>query len=468
MFAPNPLFFPSTELWAAHIAGEADFPDERLNTRFGVILQTLADKPLDSFPQASRNAGQAKAIYRFLDNRRLLVADLVQPVVDATVDACRGLSSVLAIQDSSSANYTSLVQTRGLGKLNNTSALGLHFHTTIAVRSDGVACGLLHQSFWTRPPHEPLKHGSHMHRPITDKESYKWLEGIEAAEAAIDGLPPQQRPRLVHVFDREGDIHEVLQRISDSPHGAVIRAAQNRSVAGPIQKAFAAVAAAPLLGCAVMDVPARHGVKKRKAKLEFRSVHLTITPSSFSGYRDRVPVSWTLVEAREVGAPAGLQPLHWLLWTTEPAQTLAAVRAVVGSYKFRWVIEDFHLTLKSGCHIEELRLETVERLEKAIVLYSSVALRIVALRDLARQQPDAPCTTLLNSDQWQALYSHIHGKRPTPATQIPTIKEAVLWIGRLGGHLNRKRDGMPGVRTLWRGWRDLALLVAGYRAARHT
>jgi hypothetical protein len=36
----------------------------------------------------------------------------------------------------------------------------------------------------------------------------------------------------------------------------------------------------------------------------------------------------------------------------------------------------------------------------------------------------------------------------------------------LGGHLNRKRDGMPGVRVLWRGWRDLTILVAGYVAGR--
>src|SRR5262249_46221210 len=39
----------SSQLWAASVAGQADFPDERLNSRFALILQTLADKPLDSF-----------------------------------------------------------------------------------------------------------------------------------------------------------------------------------------------------------------------------------------------------------------------------------------------------------------------------------------------------------------------------------------------------------------------------------
>jgi hypothetical protein len=463
MLTPNPLLFESSQLWAAHVAGQAEFPDERLNTRFARILQTLADKPLDAFPQAAGSAGQAKAIYRFLKNKRLQVEDFLHPVVDTTMDACRGLPMILAIQDSSSANYSSLVQTKGLGKLNDSEALGLHFHTTIAVQSNGVVRGLIHQSLWSRPPEAAPKADKRRQLPIEDKESYKWLEGIDAAEAALAGLPPEQRPRLLHVFDREGDIHEVLQRITDSPHGAVIRAAQNRSVAGPVAHAFNAIAATAPVGVQVIDVPAQHGVKKRKAQLELRSLTLTITPSA--NYPRRQPVTWTLIEAREINAPPGLEPLSWLLWTTEPASTMGQIVEILRYYKLRWSIEDFHLTLKSGCQIEALRLEKAERLIKAIILYSAVALRILALRDLARQQPTAPCTTLLDTDQWQALYSHIHGRRPVATLPIPTIKEAVLWIGRLGGHLNRKRDGMPGVRTLWRGWRDLAILVAGFRAA---
>jgi hypothetical protein len=464
MPAPNPMLFESSRLWATHIAGQADFPDERLNTRYGIVLQTLVDKPLDAFPQAAGSPGQAKALYRFLENKRLQVDQFLQPIVDTTVDTCRSLPTLLAIQDSSSANFASLVHTKGLGKLNDSEALGLHFHTTIAVQLNGVVRGLLHQSFWSRSPEAEPKAQKHKPLPIEDKESYKWLEGIEAAEAALDGLPPEQRPRLLHVFDREGDIHEVLQRITDSPHGGILRAAQNRSVAGATNKAFEAIAAAPLVGVKVLLVPARHGIKKRKATLDLRSVTLTITPSA--KHHPRQPVTWTLVEARESNAPAGVEPLHWLLWTTEPAATLPEILEVVRLYKLRWVIEDFHLTLKSGCQIEDLRLETADRLIKAILMYSAVALRIVALRDLARQNPTAPCDTILDTDQWHALYSHIHGQRPTADLKMPTIKEAVLWIGRLGGHLNRKGDGMPGVRTLWRGWRDLAVLVAGYRAGR--
>jgi len=464
---PSPLTaLESSEWWAAHVAGQADFPDERLNTRFGLILQTLADKPHDSFPQACTNRSQAQALYRFLENRRLEVDHFLRPITDTTLDACRGCPSIVAIQDSSSANYATLKQTKGLGKLNDSNALGIHFHSTIAVQLDGVVRGLLQQTHWSRPPEAAPAPDQHQSKPIADKESVKWLDGIEAAEAALDGLPADQRPRLIHVFDREGDIHEILERISASPHGAVIRVAQKtRVVAGEAHNVGGTIAAAPCRGVHTVEIPARQGVKKRKARLELRSVTVTITPNTRK-HPHRQPVTWTLVEAKEVDAPAGVEPLHWLLWTTEPTDTVADLLEVLRIYKLRWVIEDFHLTLKSGCQIEDLRLETADRLIKALVMYSAVALRIVALRDLARQRPNDPCTVLLTTDQWQALYAYINQQRPSATTPIPTIRQAVLWIGRLGGHLNRKRDGMPGVRTLWRGWRDLTLLVAGYLAAR--
>jgi len=121
------------------------------------------------------------------------------------------------------------------------------------------------------------------------------------------------------------------------------------------------------------------------------------------------------------------------------------------------------LTLKSGCRLEALRLESWDRLAKAIVLYPSVAARIVAVRDRAQQEPNAPATGLWSEDECAVLVAKWGQGR---AVLRLTLGQAVLWRGRLGGHLNRQRDGMPGVRTLWRGLRDLTLLVEGWRVAR--
>src|SRR5258708_6716321 len=312
MIPPNFFAREAPAVGAGRTAGQGDLPDERPNPRLATILTTFASRPLDAIPQAAGSAGQAKAIYRFLDNKRMGLEDFLQPLVDTTVDACRGLPMLLAIQDTSSASYPTLATTTGLGKLNDGNVLGLFFHTTLAVDLEGVGRGLLHQSFWRRPVGQKLE--SHKKRPIQDKESYKWLEGIEAAEEAIDQLPADQRPRLIHVFDREGDIHEVLQRITDSPHGAVIRAAQNRSVVGPITQAFAAIAAAPALAVRRITVAQSTGTKKRTAQMAFRSLTLTLMPGTQNRRRQSVP--WTFVEARHTDPAHGVEPLHFFLLTT--------------------------------------------------------------------------------------------------------------------------------------------------------
>jgi hypothetical protein len=473
MSSPSPLanHFADIDLWANRIAGHADLADERLNTRLGLILTAFTARPSDSIPQASSSCSQAQATYRFIANERVDPDDLLQPLVDATSDCCQGLKTLLAVQDTTSLNFSTLSTTKGLGPINDSErARGLHLHSTLALRDDGVALGLLGQTYWARPT-EGRSAPNRQELPIEDKESRKWLDGIEAAEAAWESLPNDEaRPRLVHVMDREGDIHEVLQRISDSPHYAVIRCAQNRSVAGPYDKVYAAVAAAPVVATATVPLhkaayQTANAGAQRRAVLSLRVVRLTITPD-VKKHPQRQPVTWTLIEAREENAPPGVEALHWRLWTNLPTNTADEILEVLRYYGFRWRVEDFHLTLKSGCTVEKLELETAKRLIKATTLYSAVAVRLVALRDLARVEPEAPCTLVLNRDEWQSLWVRFAKQKLTANTPPPTIEQAIRWIGQLGGHLARKRDGMPGVRTLWRGFRDLSILAAGFRAGR--
>jgi hypothetical protein len=452
----------SAEIWASQVAAHAVLPDQRLNARFAQILMAFAAKPLDSIPQASATPSEAKATYRFLSNNRVLPSKLLAPLVATTVDSCHGCPVILSIQDTTSLNYTALTTTTGLGALNDSPrAKGLHLHTTMATDLNGVPLGLLHQHYWSRS-NQPIPDPDH--RPIEEKESYKWLRGIEAATKALSSLPEAVRPRLIHVMDREGDIHEVLQEISERGHGGVIRCAQNRSVSGDIDKAHQAVAASVSLGTTTLDVPGTQKQPSRIARVELRATPLTITPDR-KKHPHREPVTWTLIEVREIAPPAGVEPLRWLLWTTEAAENLEQILEVLRLYKLRWRVEDFHLTLKSGCRAEALELERAVRLIRALTIYSAVAVRIVAMRDLARVEPDAPCTRIVSDVAWKALWTYIHKQAPSSMTAVPTIRQVIRWIGRLGGHLGRKCDGMPGVRTLWRGWRDLTLLIAGYRAA---
>ena len=150
---------------------------------------------------------------------------------------------------------------------------------------------------------------------------------------------------------------------------------------------------------------------------------------------------------------SGTEALHWLLWTKEAAAPLEEASAVLAGYSCRWPIEDYHLTIKSGCQIERLQLQSWEGLQKALVLYAAVAARVVQLRDSARQEPEAPARQLLSEEECLVLRGHCD--RDNKLVGELTLGQAVLWIGKLGGHLNRKGDGMPGVQPCGRGCRRL-------------
>jgi hypothetical protein len=451
-------------LWAAQVAAATPLPDGRLNARLERLLTHLAQKPLDALPQALPDCHQAKASYRFLANDRVGRDDLLTGWRATTAQALRGHDVIYVAHDTTTFNYSTLKQTTGLGYISDLAAArGFHCHSSLALRRDGVALGLLHQYYWIRTE---LKKSRPQGRALPDKESIKWLHGLDATAAALATVPAQERPRVVHLMDREGDIHEVFVKVLSMGHGAIIRRYRNRNVAEGPGDADEAIGAAPVVARLRLKLPAGHGRKSRVAVVELRSRALTLAPHSHHE-RKRQPLRLTMIEVREVGAPPGVdEPLHWLLWTTEPARTKKQIMGIVRAYALRWRIEDFHLVWKQGCRVEQLQLETRQRLEKALVLYAGVAVRLLRLRDLVRREPTAPCTEVLEEDEWQALYAHVTGKAPTTATPVPSLEQAAQWIGRLGGHLGRKRDGLPGVRTLWRGWRDLAILVAGYRAAR--
>jgi len=446
-------------LWAARVAAGTVLPDKRLSARLACILETFAERPSDAIPQAAGSWGQAKGISRFLANPRVQPAALQQGLTRDTARQCLDQPTVLVVQDTTSLHLTGCHVLPELGPIGSGHlAQGVLLHSTLALTEQGAVLGVLGLQTWVRP-------AANAPGPEA-KESGKWLQGIDQARqvvwetAWVAGAAAP--PRLVHLMDREGDVYEVLQWVEEVGDSAIIRCVQNRCVEAPLRLAHAAVRAQPVLGRVTLTVPRSHGKPARTATVEMRTLRTTLRPDR-AKYPHAWPLTWTLVEVWEPNSAPGHEALHWLLWTQEPARTLVEVQEVVRKYTCRWPIEEYHLTLKSGCRLEALRLESWDSLAKAIVMYTSVAARIVALRDRAQQEPDAPATVLLREDECAVLVAKF-GKGQEVLRL--TLGQAVLWIGRLGGHLNRRRDGMPGVRTLWRGLRDLTLLVEGWRVAR--
>lgn len=179
-------------------------------------------------------------------------------------------------------------------------------------------------------------------------------------------------------------------------------------------------------------------------------------------------VELTAIEIKQKGGKQDWQeePLHWKLLTTLAVTTVTAAVQCVKWYCYRWLIERFHYVLKSGTKIEELQLKDASSLQKAIHVYSVAAMRIMQMVYQSRVTPDVSCEVILTKEQWIALYMLIHKNINIP-DQPPTLGEAVAWIGKLGGHLGRKSDGPPGLKTVWLGYQRMCDAEAFYNIFKH-
>ncbi len=444
------------------VFGTAVFPDARLRKRAAAILEQRMSRPGDSIPHAAGNPAAAKATYRFVENPRVSARLIWDPLHEWTAKKLCGLEWVFAVQDTTTLMYPTLAATTGLGTMNTKKEEALLMHSVLALRPDGQVVGLLDNHVWARPPEEFGKAEDRKARPIEEKESFKWIGASRRTAALRDRW--SSTTRLVYVEDREADIHEVFASILDQGDGAIIRNRHDRAVAGPHRTVWRALEAQPVIERVRVEVPRNKYRPKRWATLEMRAATVTLRPSRPSA--ERRPLSLGVVWVHEPAPPPGTEPLDWMLWTTLAVDTVAHCLEVLRGYRLRWRIEDFHRTLKDGLKIERSQLKTAERIEVHLAFCSAAAVRLLGLTHWARTEPQCLCTEVLAEDEWQALWLSVHQTWPSTEQRPPTMREAVRMIGRLGGHLGRKCDGMPGVRSLWKGWRDLQLLVRHHRLVR--
>ena len=113
-----------------------------------------------------------------------------------------------------------------------------------------------------------------------------------------------------------------------------------------------------------------------------------------------VPV--TAILAREEHPPVGEKAIEWRLLTNRTAETLELAVELIDWYRRRWLVEIFFRIWKSGCRVEALQLATLERLERALVIYLIIAWGILYLATWGRDCPNLPCDVVFDPEEWQA------------------------------------------------------------------
>ena len=447
--------------WAHEEFRDVPIKDKRLRSRLIDVVKSLADLPESSINQACNCWAAAKGAYRFFDNPNVRPIAISTRHRAMTKERAQKFPYVLAIQDSSALNYhhhPSKAEEIGVNMSYETDhgrkvSRGLMTHTTLCLSPAGVPLGILDFQVWRR--------GIDYQE---EKESTRWIKALGRYQ------PTEKLTNFVTVADREADFNEFILEIQGRKGNFVIRAKSNRIKRRDDESGLNfLIASAPFVGeykervrnkkmktsrqpkesnCERFQGQDKKWDREATLMLQARSVELT-TASKIKFKVNVVRVS----EASRV-CEDDEDLIEWVLFTSLSIETLDDIKKVISIYKQRWRIEEYFKVLKSGLGVEDCRLETYARLCRYLNVASIVAWRIMWSNYYARVNPEAPCTEFLSDGEWRALF-HKMNNGNAPINGPPTVRQAILWIARLGGHLGRKGDGYPGNVTLWRGWRRM-------------
>lgn len=442
--------------WADEEFGAADLGDVRRVKRLLTMARDFYAQPQANIPQACGSRAKTKAAYRFLDDRYHTMKKLLAPHYEATVNRIAKEQVVLAVQDTTSLNYTAHPQTEGLGPIGNRNdggAIGFWLHDTMAFNPEGTPLGLLDVQLWAREFEQEGKSKPRPQElPIEEKESRKWLVSYRAAVAAQKRCP---ETLVVSVGDREADIYELFHEALSDPQGpkVLVRANRDRLLSEGQGHLWAHVKAKPVSGIQRIRVPRRGKRPAREAELEIRFAKVVLEPPQLKPLLGELTL-WAIAAQEVNAAPEVEEPIEWLLLTTLEVATFEQATEKLRWYAGRWGIEVYHRTLKSGCKIEERQLGSADRIEACLAIDLVVAWRVFHLTKLGREVPEVSCTVFFEEAEWKALVAY-KTRNPIAPEKPPSLREAVRMVASLGGFLGRKGDGEPGTKSLWLGLQRL-------------
>ena len=257
-----------------------DLGDQRLNRRSRRVLEALYRKPGSSIAAACGGWPEVKGAYRLLEQPTVTAQQLLEPHYQTSAERMAAHSVVLCVQDTTELDYTGK-QIEGLGPLNYESRQGLYVHPTLAVTPQRLCLGVLDAWNWVREPGR-LGQKAAWHRPITEKESIRWLEGYQRVNELAAQLPDTQ---LVYMADREADIYELFaegeQARASGQRSAdwLVRGTQDRCLSEQQdEKLNAAVCKGAPITEIEFDLPNRKGGAARHVRCWLQSANGSLRP----------------------------------------------------------------------------------------------------------------------------------------------------------------------------------------------
>lgn len=456
--------------------GHADLGDKRRTKRLVKLADQMCLRPGGTLPQKLRNPADLQALYRLMDKDDVTHEAILDSHRQATMQRIKQLEGpVLVLHDTTELEYTTRKSLTKLGQIGNGNRRGYITHNSLAVDPETRdVIGLCNQVLHRRPKVSKSETRAQRNKRKS-RESLLWIKGTEP-------LPADRQ--IVDVCDRGADTSEFIKHEMNSGRRFVIRASHDRCILvghGTVEESDSCklkqyASTLPHAGTWTLQVssksemksPKGKGKKKlvkriaREANMAVAFAPVQIIPSQ--PRKSSLPMKVWIVRVWEIDPPEGQERLEWILITNESVGCFEAAYRVVGWYECRWIVEEYHKGMKTGCRIEDLQFTSEDRLQPTIAILSVVTLTLLQLRQASRRS-DAhtrKATTIIGSSYVEVLSLWRH-KTIKPDW---TVRDFYYALARLGGHQNRKNDHPPGWQVLWEGWKELMPMVIGYDIAK--
>lgn len=450
-----------TKAWAEEQFSDCELGDWRLTKRLIQVAEQVANHPSGSFPAQLESWSDLKAAYRLFEADDVSFEAIATPHWRQTRSVAAGRYLVLC--DTTEIDFGYRRDIPGLSRIGNGSSSGFLLHSALLVEAQSQALrGVAGQTIHYRQPAPKKENKSQRFK--RERESRVWGDVI------VEVGPPPVGAEWVHVCDRGADDLEVFCHLLENRSEWVVRASSRHRLIltpeGESQPLDDYLPRLPVAGTYELSLRARPQQPARTAKLEVRYGTLRMPaprhPSPYVKALRPEPIPMSVVWVREVSVSKGVKPIEWALYTSLRVETFEDAWKIVEYYECRWLIEEYHKALKTGCSVERRLLRHADRLEAMVGLMAVVAVRLLQLKSVARNDPDRPARKVVPPLWLEMLKAARQNLR---RVHDLTIHQFYRELAKLGGFLGRRSDGEPGWITIWRGWEKLNTLVRGAQLA---
>lgn len=436
------------EKWIEKNFKNTKLGDKRRNSRLLKVASCMLKCPQDSIPKQMNKWHDTKAAYRFFSNPEINHKAIQNGHHKNVIEEAKHTSSpLLFIQDTSSLDYTDHPSTRNIGHIGNHEGKGLMIHSCLALKLDNnhqSLLGLAAQQVWDRKHPSRVKTETKSERHKRNNESEVWKKNLR-----LIGNPLENN-FWISVGDRTNDIFEFFDYCFKNKWAYLVRAAQNRSIEGDLEYSLDTIRSQKPVGNINIEIRRKENQGLRKITLNISFQKVDVRPPQRL-QKEKEPISMWMIRCWNEE-----ENLEWVLYTNIPINTIEEAAEKCYWYSLRWLIEEYHKCLKTGCSIEKRQLENGRALKAVLGVLAIISIRLLELKYLARQGDQ-----LLAKDEVPKILIKIICKKVELKEEGLTLRRFWIGVAQLGGFLARKSDGDPGWQTTWKGWMELLRMWEG-------